>query len=57
MLYFVLGISTTLNVIFILVVLLLMKLKNKFNPLKKIESFYENDIEDKNAFSSFFGGK
>lgn len=53
---FLLGISLVVNVVFVIALIVFLRFKNKIDPLKKIEKFYKNDIEDKSAFTSFFGG-
>ncbi len=57
MINFLLGISITINLIFVIGIILIFKLKDKLNPLKNVEKFYKEDIEDKNSFNAFFGGK
>ncbi len=55
MINFLLGISITINIIFVLGIILIIKLKDKLNPIKTIEKFYKEDVEDKNSFNAFFG--
>lgn len=57
MIYFILGFMSAIILIIILGIVLFFKFKNKLNPLKKLEKEFTKEIEDKNAFSSFFGGK
>lgn len=57
MVNFLLGISLTINLIVIVGIILIIKFKSKLNPMKSIEKFYKEDIEDNNSFNAFFGGK